>query len=174
MQPEQDFTVGQIKESGRLALESNKEAHIRNAANQYIQTRQTIKVTDPATGEEGPYHVVVYDSPLLYVWDPTRPIRVTTARRHVYNRSRPTADEILERPMRHFFVVPDGCYRPWDLHPHSLVRDGRCAVTMLHECFTKRRCVEKVWDGRWKYKTGYTHAMTEKEIEDELKMRQTE
>ena len=165
----EDFTVGQIKESGRLALESNKEAHVRNAANQYIQTSQTIQVTDPETGEEGPYHVVVYDSPLLYVWDPTRPIRVTVARRHVYNQSRPTADEILERPLRHFFVVPDGCYRPWDLHPLSLVRDGRCAVTMLHECFTKRTLKEKTWEnGRWKFKTGYTRSMTEEQIEDEL------
>ena len=71
--------------------------------------------------------------------------------------------------MRHFFVVPDGCYRPWDLHPLSLVRDGRCAVTMLHESFTKRGVKEKVWEnGRWTYKTGYTHSMSEEQIEDEL------
>ena len=163
------FTVGQIRESGQLALESNKEAHIRDAAHQLIRTMRTIKAKDPLTNEEGQYHVVMYDSPFWYVWDPTRPIMVTAERRHLYDRSSPTADEILQRPMRHFFVVPDGCYRPWDLHPGSLERDGRCAVTMLHESFTKRRNQHKVYEnGRWKYKTGYTYSMSEKEIEDEL------
>ena len=150
----QEFTVGQIREPGRLALQSNKEAHIRDAAHQFIQTRRTIKAKGPDTGEDGPSHIVMYNSPLCNVWDPTRPIRVTAERRHLYDGSRPTAGEILQRPMRHFFVVPDGCYRPWDLHPLSLIRDGRCAVTMLHESFTKRGVKEKVWEnGRWKLKT---------------------
>ena len=136
--PEQNFTVGQIKESGRLALGSNKEAHIRDAAHQFILTQTPIRSKDPDTGKTETYYPVMYDSPFWYVWDPTRPIKVTAVRRHLYDRSRPTADEILERPMRHFFVVPDGCYRPWDLHPLSLAKDGRCTVTMIRECFLKR------------------------------------
>ena len=40
---------------------------------------------------------------------------------------------------------------------------------MLHESFTKRGVKEKVWEnGRWKLKTGHTHSMSEKQIEDEL------
>ena len=46
----QGFTVGQIRESGRLALQSNKEAHISDAAHQCIQSRRTIKAKDPDTG----------------------------------------------------------------------------------------------------------------------------
>ena len=165
----QPFTVGQIRESGRLALESNKGAHVRSAAHRFIQTRRKIKAKDPETGEDGPYHIVMYGSPLWYVRAPTRQIRVATERRHLYDRSLPTTDEILQRPMRHFFVVPDGRYRPWDLHPGSLVRDGHCAVTMLHESFTKRCNRQRVWEnGRYKYKIGFTASMTEKEIEDEL------
>ena len=70
--------------------------------------------------------------------------------------------------MRNFIVVPEGCYRHWGLHPLSLVKDGRCAVTMMHECFTKRTTI-KVWEeGRPKRKTGYVYAMTEEQIEKKL------
>ena len=57
--PGQEFTVGQVGQSGRLALQSSKEAHIRNAANEFTQRQQTIQIKDPDTGEEGPYHVVM-------------------------------------------------------------------------------------------------------------------
>ena len=124
---------------------------------------------DPSTGEQGEYHVVLYDSPHWYVYDPTRPIRVTIERRHIYDRSNPSSDDILQRPLRNFFVVPDGCYRPWDIHPLAMVKNGRCAVTMLHECFTKQCTREKVWEnGRWKFKTGHKHVMSEERIEHEL------
>ena len=40
---------------------------------------------------------------------------------------------------------------------------------MLHESCTKRGVTEKVWEsGRWQYTTGYTHEMSEEQIEDEL------
>ena len=104
----------------------------------YIERQPTIIVQDPNTLEEGEYHIVLEDSPLWFVWDPTRPIIITLVRKNVYDRSNPSADDILERPLQNFFVVPDDCYRPWDLHPESLVKTGRCAVTMIHECYTKR------------------------------------
>ena len=120
------------------------------------------------TQTKPPISHCVSDSPNIYVWDPTRPIRVTAERRHPYDRSLPKADEILQRPMRHFCVVPDGCYRPWDLHPLSLVRDGRCVVTMLHESFAKRGVEERVWEnGRWTYKAAYAHSVAGEQIEDE-------
>ena len=98
-----------------------------------------------------------------------RPIRVTIERRHTYDRSNPSADETLQRPLRNFFDVPDGCYRPWDLHPLSLVKNGRWAVTMLHECFTKQRSkVQFFEDGRPKRKVGQKCMMSEEQIEHEL------
>ena len=60
--------------------------------------------------------------------------------------------------MRHLFVVPDGCYRPNDLHPLSLAKDGRCTVTMIRKCFLKRN----------KRQHPYTHVMTGEESEAQL------
>ena len=162
------MTVAQMK--GRLlATDAEKETHAREAALAWIQRQPKIKATDPSTGEQGEYHVVLYDSPKWYVYDPTRPVMVTIGRTHVYDRSNPSSDELLERPLRNFFVVPDGCYRPWDIHPLAMVKNGRCAVTMLHECFTKQCTKVKVWEnGRWKIKTGHKHAMSEEQIEHEL------
>ena len=93
---------------------------------------------------------------------------LTRAREHIYDRSTPTTDEILDRPLRNFFAIPDGCYRPWDLHPQSLVKNGRCAVTMLHTCFLKRGRKRVHENGRQKQKSYYTYAMTEPEIERDL------
>ena len=132
------ITVAQTKINMMMANDREKENHARDAAIKYIERQQTIIVRDPNTGEEGEYHIVSYDSPIDFVWDPTRPIRITLVRKNVYDRSNPSADDILERPLQNFFVVPDDCYRPWDLHPESLVKTGRCAVTMIHECYTKR------------------------------------
>ena len=142
--PMPPLTVGQMK--GRLnATDAEKKAHVHKAALAWIRRQQKIVAVDPSTGKQGEYHVVLYDSPRWYVYDPTRPIQVTNGRIHVYDRSNPSSDEILQRPLRNFFVVPDGCYRPWDLHPLSLAKNGRCAVTMLHECLTKQCTKEEVW-----------------------------
>ena len=123
-----DITVGQLKINMLTATDTEKEDHARQAAITYIRNKPTILVRDPSTGQEDSYHVAHADSPHWYVYDETRPIRVTLVRRHVYDRSNATADDILQRPLRDFFVVPDGCYRPWDLHPLSCVkkRSVRC------------------------------------------------
>ena len=65
--------------------------------------------------------------------------------------------------IQNFFVVPDDCYRPWDLHPESLVKNGKCAVTMIHECYTKRarKGRRRVEDGREKVKWDYYDTLTE-------------
>ena len=76
---EEPMTVGQMK--GRLlAADADKETHAREAAQAWIKKRQTILVRDPSTGEDAEYHVVLYDSPYYYAWDPMRPIRVTIKR----------------------------------------------------------------------------------------------
>ena len=152
------MTVGQIKSRLRgklheLGTDAEKEAHAREAATAWIRKQQTIRVLDTNTRQTDNYHIVVNDSPIKYVWDETRPIRITRVAENVYDRSNPTADEILERPLRNFFVVPENCYRPWDLHPKSLVKDGACVVTMLFECFVQRRRKRVNDVGRIKCKT---------------------
>ena len=172
------FTVGKLKAQARplprrpplplLATDAEREQHVRDAAHAWIRQQKKITAKDPLTGEEGEYHVVLYDSPMWYVWDETRPIRISREREHTYDRSNPTTDDILQRPLRNFFVIPDGCYRPWDLHPRSLVKNGRCAVTMLHTCFVKRGQKRVHENGRDIRKSYYTYAMTEPEIERDL------
>ena len=95
-------TVAQTKINMMMANDREKEKHARAAAQQYIERQPTIIVRDPNTGEEGEYHVVTYDSPIWFVWDPTRPIVITLKRKNVYDRSNPSADDILERPLQNF------------------------------------------------------------------------
>ena len=94
------ITVAQTKINMMMANDREKENHARDAAQKYIERQPTIIVRDPNTGEEGEYHLVSYDSPIWFVWDPTRPIRITLVRKNVYDRSNPSADDILERPLQ--------------------------------------------------------------------------
>ena len=72
------ITVGQLGTlSLRMATDTDKESHALQAAQAWIRTQSTILVLDPPTREETKLHVVVYDSPHYYVWDVTRPIRVS-------------------------------------------------------------------------------------------------
>lgn len=72
-------------------------------------------------------------------------------------------------PFHNVFVMPDGCCRPWDLHPLSLVGDGNCAVAMIHDCYTHctngRTCVE---DGNNNIVRCYIYTLTEQGVVAEL------
>ena len=96
------ITVAQTKINMMMANDREKENHARDAAQKYIERQPTIIVRDPNTGEEGEYHIVLNDSPPWFVWDPTRPIKITLVRKNVYDRSNPSADDILERPLQNF------------------------------------------------------------------------
>ena len=78
------ITVGQLRAlSMRMATDADKEAHALEAAQAWIRTQSTIRILDPGTGEESDYYVVVYDSPHYYVWDVTRPIRISIERQRL-------------------------------------------------------------------------------------------
>jgi len=175
------LTVGKVGKAGRphvtvypshLALhmvpEDRREAHTRDAAKRWVEQRQTILLYDPLSGETKEWQAVLYDSPHWFVYDPERPIRINRKRENMYDRSAPSTDEILERPLRKFFVVPDDCYRPWDLHPRSFVDDSKCAVSMLHTCFLKEGRAWVTENGRRKRQRVFHEAMREDEIKDEL------
>ena len=78
------------------ATDAEKENHARDAARTNIEKEPTVIVLDTSTGQEASYHIVLPDSKFWKVWDPTRSIRITLVRKHVYDRSNPTADEILQ------------------------------------------------------------------------------
>ena len=77
---------------------------------------------------------------------------------------------ILDRPMREFIKVPDGCFRPWDLHPDTLDTAGTCVVKMLHSCFLERRRkrVRNAKTRRDEMSSTYEYAMTLQEVEESL------
>ncbi len=115
------ITVGQLGTlSLRMATDTDKESHALQAAQAWIRTQSTIRVLDPTTREETELHVVVYDSPHYHVWDVTRPIRASIEKQRFYDRSSPTSDDILHRPLRIFSwcrkgVIDIGTYTqcPW-------------------------------------------------------------
>ena len=80
----------------------------------------------------------------------------------------PTADAVLERPLREYIAVPDGCFNPWDLHPESLKAEGMCAVKMLHSCFLQRKRERATVDGRTTWRTSYENARDVRHIEKSL------
>ena len=109
--------------------------------------------------------IIWYDSPKLFVWDQTRQIRVTIRHHNIYNRLTPTADTVLDRPLRGFIVVPDGFWRPSELHPEALKSEGAaCVVKMLQTSFVT---LKRVRDGGRK-KSAYVEAMTVANVEAEL------
>ena len=99
------------------------------------------------------WYIVIYDSDCFWVYDPSREIRVTIIRFSFHNRIAPTADTVLDRPMRDFIVVPGCCFRPWDLHPESLITEGACTVKMIHSCCTVRTQKRVAEGGRFVNKT---------------------
>ena len=60
-----DITVGQLKINMMAATDTEKENHARQAANTHIRNQPAITVRNPLTGQEGPYHIALEDSPIL-------------------------------------------------------------------------------------------------------------
>ena len=130
-----------------LATDEEKADHARKQGAQWLQHRGEITGIDSVTREKGKWKVVLNDSPKKLVHDPSRPILVNRVKKSVYDRGN-VADDVLERPLRNFFVIPEGCWRPWDLHPEATARTGKCVVSMLYSSFTKRNKKRVIENGR--------------------------
>ena len=162
------WTVGHLRSVTRpapvrpmplVATLAQREQHAKDAALAWVRARPQIVGAD---GQD--YHTVLYDSPLLLVWDQSRPILVTEKQQRYYDRADPTADEILQRPLQDYVAIPDGCYMPWALNPESLLGDGKCAVRMLRGCLLKRVRKRMNDDGMTRLTTAYQERMTEHEV----------
>jgi len=154
-----------------LATDAAREAHVRDAAHAWLESD---RVSDlecrTSDGVIGLWKLIRDDSAYTFVWDKTRPLRITRVKVNVYDREQPNTDAILERPLREFWCVPDNCWRPWDLHPGTFAKTGICAVNMLHSCFVKRakRPVVDATTGRKMRKDVYVFARTGAEIGNEM------
>ena len=83
------------------------------------------------------YQILGHDSDVTYVWDEGRQILVDERRTNFWDDQPPTTETILGRPLRSW-ALPDGMWRPFDLHPDAFSEfDHGCAVQMLYKSFTK-------------------------------------
>ena len=90
----------------------NKEGEIVAAAGAQVEARTTIHNTKTGTSWKE-VHWLYQD--VIYVWDRTRPFRVSARRTNIYDEEPPTTQVILNRPLASH-AVPDGFLRPWELH----------------------------------------------------------
>ena len=81
------LTVGKMGKSDRrynpgilMVPEERREAHTREAAQRWVEKRQTISLYDPLSGETKDWQTVLYNSPHWWVCDPERPIIVDRKR----------------------------------------------------------------------------------------------
>ena len=92
--------------------------------------------TEPHQGVT--YHVLGYESDRTFYWDESRQIQIDQRRTNFYDDRPPTTEVILGRPLQSW-ALPDGMWRPFDLHPDTFKEfDHGCAVQMLYKSFTKR------------------------------------
>ena len=89
-------------------------------------------------GDDGIEYVkIMEESEAVILWDQTRELIVHEQRVNFWDDQPPCTETILGRPLRSF-VIPDGMYRSWDLHPDSVKTFNHgCVVQMLLKSLTK-------------------------------------
>ncbi len=129
--------VGQIRQAqfrGR-PLHASREITTEEARQ---STLAQLRLRDTVVIEEAAYHILGIDSDVLYLWDENRPLQIDQRRTNFWDDAPPTTEAILGRPLQSW-ALPDGMWRPFDLHPDTFQRwDHGCAVQMLYQSFTKR------------------------------------
>jgi hypothetical protein len=128
--------VRQSRERGRplAATIEAQEEELKAAATTLLRENTTI--FNRETGNVWQEVVFRYDR--YWVWDETRPFRISARRTNVYDEDPPTTEVILKRPLASR-AVPDGFFRPWELHEDVFKNaDHICVVQMLHSCHVKR------------------------------------
>ena len=128
--------VRQARERGRplAATIEAQEEELKAAATTLLRANTTI--FNRETGNVWQEVVFKYDR--YWVWDETRPFQISARRTNVYDEDPPTTEVILRRPLASR-AVPDGFFRPWELHEDVFKKaDHICVVQMLHSCHVKR------------------------------------
>ena len=114
------------------ASEAEQMAEVREATLAQLRAMERISID----GTE--YTLLGISSDVHYLWDEARPLRVDQQRTNFWDDRPPTTETILGRPLRDW-ALPDGAWRPFDLHPDTFSQwDHGCAVQMIHRCFSKR------------------------------------
>jgi starvation-inducible outer membrane lipoprotein len=107
-------------------MDAEQLAEVREA------TIVTLRANLVVTINDTDYHQLGVESGIIYLWDVNRPLRVDQQRTNFWDDSPPTTETILGRPLRDW-ALPDGAWRPFDLHPDTFSQwDHGCAVQMIH------------------------------------------
>ena len=144
--PTRVANIRQTRERGRslLATDGQRVAEARETALAILrdpEANQEDERSVPYTREDfggATYTVLGMSSDVVYLWDESRPLVVSSQRTNFWDDRRPTTETILGRPLRNW-ALPDGMWRPFDLHPDTFkTYEHGCAVQMLFKSFTKR------------------------------------
>ena len=129
-------TVGRVRAMrvGRLPLhasDAEQLAEAREAVLAQLRALDRVRIN----GTE--YVLLGIASDVWHVWDESRPLKVDQQRTNFWDDRPPTTETILGRPLRDW-ALPDGAWRPFDLHPDTFESfQHGCAVQMIHRCFSK-------------------------------------
>ena len=142
--PVRAAAVREARERGRRlqATPAQQLAEVREAAIAMLRdpTRAPSEMTHYTRVDvEGQmYTSLGTSSEVDYLWDETRVLVISERRTNFWDDKPPTTEVILGRPLRNW-ALPDGLWRPFDLHPDTFKEfDHGCCVQMLHKSFTKR------------------------------------
>ena len=111
------------------------------AARAYLNNQQPIDVAMEG-GRTLQARIVSFASDVILVWDETRDLLESRRQTNIHDHGPPNTEVILNWPLRGFVSIPDGCWRPWDLHPNALKEHQvLCVVQMLLASFVRRKRV---------------------------------
>ena len=128
-------TVSKVREARQqgqrlAATPAQQLAEVREAIQTMLRDPMKYPVIDTP---DGPFTVLGLASEITYLWDESRPLVIDQRRTQFYDDQPPTTETILGRPLRRW-ALPDGMWRPFDLHPDTFEEfDHGCCVQMLHK-----------------------------------------
>ena len=130
-----NFREARVRNRPLAATIEDKEAEVIRAATAVMQGRE--RIFNRYSGQEWREVSWLYSN-ALFVHDESRPFRVSARRTNVYDDKPPDTEVILNRPLASH-AVPDGFFRPWDLH-EDVFKEAPygCVVQMLLACHVRR------------------------------------
>jgi hypothetical protein len=149
-----------------LTTEAERSNFVEEAALTYLRALPTTEVNGVT------YHILANDS-IPIVWDERYPIvenRQRTTMSHDIGDGPPTTEVILNRTLLGGYVVPDGCWRPFNLHPNALkdLQEVCCVVQMIHDSYQISKAPSGSASRRGHARRSYSYGATVQEIEAEF------
>ena len=167
---EQYFTVPYLRTPAArtrmrgLASEQAKLDFVKAAALAYLRSRPVVRIGIALT----PFHVIHQDStPIVWMEDDGE-ITYSRKRIRVHNVGPTTTETILNRPLLDY-SLPEGAWRPFDLHRNSFRKfEVGCVVQMIFDCFLVRKKASGASRRAGFPSSTLSHGATIREIEEDF------